>query len=211
MGVMKGMSHTIGQVSLSAFENDRQRRATAATITGARGVVQVGGPIPPSTPIGRLSDVEWGWIVAAVLFGWIQTRAEQAAADQLDTERTIRLTALDPEPWDAGAVAAILPDLANACEHVDWSKPLADWPRDTVIEFLLAAMLLIRKAMIGGQKCPTSTAPTSRSSPSTSPSTTRSSALQRPRPSSRGHTSARPSSGTNAHGAFSLTGSVHRR
>jgi hypothetical protein len=148
MGAMKGMSHTIGQVSLSTLENDRQRRATAAAITEARGVVQVGGPIPPVTPIGRLSDVEWGWIVVAVLFGWIQTRAEQAAADQLDTERTIRMTALDPEPWDAGAVAAILPDLANACEHVDWSKPLADWPRDTVIEFLLAAMPLIRKAMI---------------------------------------------------------------
>jgi hypothetical protein len=72
----------------------------------------------------------------------------QAAAEHLDTERAIRMTALDPEPWDAGAVAAILPDLANACEHVDWSKPLADWPRDTVIEFLLAAMPLIRRAMI---------------------------------------------------------------
>jgi hypothetical protein len=148
MGIMKRASRAIGQVSLSALENDWQRRATAAAITGARGVVQVGGPIPPGTPIGRLSDVEWGWIVAAVLFGWIKTRAEQAAAEHLDTERTIRMTALDPEPWDAGAVAAILPDLANACEHVDWSKPLADWARDTVIEFLLAAMSLIRKAMI---------------------------------------------------------------
>jgi hypothetical protein len=47
-----------------------------------------------------------------------------------------------------GAVAAVLPDLASACEHVDWSRPLADWPRDTMIEFLLAAMALIRKAMI---------------------------------------------------------------
>jgi hypothetical protein len=148
MGVMKGTSRTIGQVSLSALEKDWQRRATVAAITGAREVVQAGGPIPPGTPIGRLSDVEWGWIVAAVLFGWIQTRAEQAAAEQLDTERAIRMTALDPEPWDAGAVAAILPDLASACEHIDWSKPLTEWPRDTVIEFLLAAMALIRKAMI---------------------------------------------------------------
>jgi hypothetical protein len=31
---------------------------------------------------------------------------------------------------------------------VDWSKPLADWPRDSVIEFLLTAMPLIRRAMI---------------------------------------------------------------
>jgi hypothetical protein len=148
MGIMKRISRTIGQVSQSALENEWQRRATAAAITGARGVVQVGGPIPAGTPIGRLSDVEWGWIVAAVLFSWIQTRAEQAAAEQLDAELTIRMTALDPEPWDAGAVAAILPDLASACEHIDWSKPLTDWPRDTVIEFLLAAIPLIRKAMI---------------------------------------------------------------
>ena len=148
MGVMKRMARTIGQVSLSALEDEWQRRATAAAIDGARGVVQVGGPILPATPIGRLSDVEWGWIVAAVLFRWIQARAEQATAEQLDTERTLRMTALDPDPWDAGAVAAVLPDLANACEHVEWWKPLADWPRDMVIEFLLIAMPLIRKAMV---------------------------------------------------------------
>jgi hypothetical protein len=146
MGIMKRASRTIGQVSLSALEDEWQRRATAAAIAGARGVIQVDGPIPPGTPIGRLSDVEWGWIVAAVLFSWIKTRAEQAA-EQLDTERTIRMTALDPEPWDAGAVAAILPDLASACEHIDWSKPLADWSRETIVEFLLTAMALIRKAM----------------------------------------------------------------
>jgi hypothetical protein len=144
---MKGMSHTIGQVSLSALENDWQRRATAAAIAGARGVIQVDGPIPPGTPIGRLSDVEWGCIVAAVLFGWIETRAEQAAAEQLDTERTIRMTALDPEPWDAGAVGRSCRTW-QACEHVDWSKPLTGWPRETMIEFLLTAMGLIRRAMI---------------------------------------------------------------
>ena len=60
----------------------------------------------------------------------------------------LAFTALNPEPWDAGAVAAILPDLASACEHIDLSKPLAEWPRDTVVEFLLTAMPLIRKAMI---------------------------------------------------------------
>jgi hypothetical protein len=92
--------------------------------------------------------MEWGWIVAAVLFAWIGKRAEQATAEQLDTEQTIRMTALDPQPWDAGAVAAILPDLANACPDIDWSEPLAKWPRETMIEFLLRAMRLIRKAMI---------------------------------------------------------------
>jgi hypothetical protein len=107
------------------------------------------GPIPPATPVGRLSDTEWGWILAAVLFAWISKRAEQATAEQIDTERTIRMTALDPQPWDAGAVAAILPDLADVCSGVvDWSKPLAQWPRETMIEFLLKAMPLIRKATI---------------------------------------------------------------
>ena len=145
---MKRASRTIGQVSLSALEDEWQQRAPAAAIAGARGVVQKDGPIPPGTPVGRLSDIEWGWLVAAVLFGWIKTRAEQAASEQLDTERTIRMTGMDPEAWDAGAVAAILPDLASACEHIDLSNPLADWPRDTVVEFLLTAMPLIRKAMI---------------------------------------------------------------
>ena len=140
---------TVGQVSPSALADDWQRRATAAAIEAARGVIKLDGPIPPGTPIGRLSDTEWGWILAAMLFAWISKRAEQAAAEQLDTERTIRMTALDPEPWDAGAVAAILPELADACSgKVDWSKPLAEWPRETIIEFLLKAMPLIRKAMI---------------------------------------------------------------
>jgi hypothetical protein len=144
---MRG-ARTIGQVSLAALEDRRQRDATAAAIAGARGVVQMDGPIPPGTPIGRLSNTEWGWIVAAILFAWISTRAEQATAEQLDTERTIRMLALDPQPWDAGAVAAILPDLADACAGLVWSKPLAQWSRDSIIEFLLKAMPLIRKAMI---------------------------------------------------------------
>jgi hypothetical protein len=148
VGVVRRIRNPIGQVSLSAIEDQWQRDGTSAAIAGARGVVQMDGPIPPGTPIGRLSDTEWGWIVAAVLFGWIRVRAQQATAEQLDTEQLIRLTALDPEPWDVGAVVAILPDLADACSDLDWSKPLAEWPREDITEFLLKAMPLIRKAMI---------------------------------------------------------------
>ena len=145
---MKRVS-AIGEISLSAIEDQWQRDATAAAIAGARGVVQnLGGPIPPGTPVGRLSDTEWGWVVAAVLFGWLRTRAQQATTENLDTERAIRMTALDPQPWDAGAVMAILPELADACPDIDWSKPLAQWSRETMAEFLLTAMRLIRKAMI---------------------------------------------------------------
>jgi hypothetical protein len=145
---MRKIRNPIGQVSLSVIEDQWQRDATAAAIAGARGVVQMDGPIPPGTPVGRLSDIEWGWILAAMLFAWISKRAEQATAEQLDVEQTIRLTALDPEPWDAGAVAAVLPELAAACAGIDWSQPLTAWPRDTMVEFLLTAMRLIRRAMI---------------------------------------------------------------
>jgi len=141
-------ARTVGEISLSALEDQWQRDATAAAIASARGVVQMDGPIPPGTPIGRLSNTEWGWILAAMLFAWISKRAEQATAEQIDTEQLVRMTGLDPEAWDAGAVAVILPELVNACPELDWSKPLAAWSKDHIIEFLLKAMPLIRKAMI---------------------------------------------------------------
>jgi hypothetical protein len=136
----------ISTVSLSAIEDAWQRQATSAAISAARGVVQLDGPIPPGVPVGRLGDTEWGWIVAAILFGWIRTRAEQATAEGLDTERTIRLTALDPDPWDSGAVSSILSELAE--HEIDWSLPLCEWPRETMVEFLVKALSLIRKATI---------------------------------------------------------------
>src|SRR5262249_1455007 len=117
MGVVK-KPRIVGEGSPSAIEDQWQRDATAAALAGGGGVVQMDGPIPPGTPIGRLSDTEMGWIVAGVLFAWISKRAEQAAAEQIDTEQLIRLTALDPEPWDAGAVAVILPELADACSDL---------------------------------------------------------------------------------------------
>jgi len=111
----------VGMVSETALEDEWLRRATAAAIAAARDVIKLDGPIPPGTPVGRLADVELGWVLAAMLFAWVRTRAEQAACEQLDTEQCIRLTGLDPEPWDAGAVAAILPELAGACAGIDWS------------------------------------------------------------------------------------------
>lgn len=137
----------VGLVAKSAIEDAWQRQATAAAIAAARGVVEHDGPIPPGTPIGRLGEIEWGWLVAAILFGWISTRAQQAAAEQIDAEQVIRLTGLDPDPWDAGAVAAILSELADT-PGIDWSKPLTEWPRETMVEFLTAALALIRKAVI---------------------------------------------------------------
>jgi hypothetical protein len=128
-------------------ENEWQERATAAAITAARRLVRCDDPIRTSTPIGRLSDVEWGWIVAVVVFAWIAKRTEQGHAEGVDTESAIRMTGYDPEAWDAGAVATILPQLADT-PRVNWTTPLADWPRDTMVAFLTAALALMREATI---------------------------------------------------------------
>ena len=41
-----------------------------------------------------------------------------------------------------------LPGLADACAGLDWSKPLTAWSKGDIVEFLLKAMPLIRKAML---------------------------------------------------------------
>jgi hypothetical protein len=131
---------------LSQRDDEWQRRATAAAVAAARSIAH-GDDINMNTPVGRLSDTKWGWIVAAAIFAWIRVRAEQAAAEELDTELVIRTTGFAPNPWDAGAVAAILPALVDV-PGVDWSKPLDQWSRETMISFLLAAFDLIRKAVV---------------------------------------------------------------
>jgi hypothetical protein len=134
-------------LSISQLEDQWQQKATAAAIAAARKLV-LGDKtvIPMNTPIGRLSDNEWGWIVCAIIFAWIATRAEQATSEGLSTEMAVRLTGLHPDPWDAGAVATILPELADA--PIDWSKPLADWPHEAMVDFLTRALGLIQKATI---------------------------------------------------------------
>jgi hypothetical protein len=128
----------------SAIEDAWQRQAMRVAIEKARAVVS-GGAVPPMTPIGRLSDTEWGWIVASILFGWIQERAAQATGNGLDTEKTICSTGIAPDPWDAGAIGTILPELADT--PVDWTVPLVELSRDEMIVFLGAAYTLINKAM----------------------------------------------------------------
>jgi hypothetical protein len=135
----------IGIPRPGAVDDIWQRRATAAAIAAIREVI-AGDAIPKGAPIGRLTDVELGWLAAAGLFAWIRTRAEQAAAEGWDTEQALRRTALEPQPWDAGAVLHILPQLAEL-EGIDWERPVGSWSKDTVTHFLLAAMKLISAAM----------------------------------------------------------------
>jgi hypothetical protein len=132
----------------SALDDAWQRQATAVAIAAARAIVSTGA-VPPMTPVGRLSDTEWGSILAAMLFAWIRERATQATSNGLDgqsVEKWIQNTGLDPNPWDAGAIAVILPELAGA--KADWTASLAELSRDEMIEFLCAAYSLISKAML---------------------------------------------------------------
>jgi hypothetical protein len=50
-------------------------------------------------------------------------------------------------------VLMVLPDLANACPDLDWSQPLASWSKETMTEFLLTALRLIRQAISARDRC----------------------------------------------------------
>jgi hypothetical protein len=111
----------------------------------ARAVV-TGGTIPAGVPIGRLSDVEWGWIVGEALSGWICARAFQATRNGYDRELQLRTIAgWQPPPWDAGAIAVVLPALAAI--DIDWEKPLGRFTSDEIIKLLGAAYQLVDRAM----------------------------------------------------------------
>jgi hypothetical protein len=136
----------IGIPTAENIDDVWQRRAVAAALVAAREMI-TGGAIPPATSISRLSDIEIGWLVAASLFGWVRCRSEQAVAEGWDVETTLRQTGLDPEPWDEGAIASILPQL-GALPGVDWGQPIGSWPKDAMVRFLIEALRLAHTAMI---------------------------------------------------------------
>jgi hypothetical protein len=131
---------------LSKREDDWQAKATAAAIAEARKVAQGSGPLM-NTPVGRLSDLQWGWIIAPALFGWIATRCQQAIAEGINQEQAVRMLELSPSPGDVAVIRSILPTLADQVK-IDWARPLADWSKDEMTGFLLHAWLLANKADI---------------------------------------------------------------
>jgi len=125
---------------LSEQEDAWQAKATAEAVASARAIAQ---SQVPNTPAGRLSDQQWGWIVAAAIFAWIQTRYQQAIAEGLAQEEHV--TRLDPSPRDEAIVLSILPMLADQ-SAIDWSKPLTDWSREEMAGFVGLASRLIDEA-----------------------------------------------------------------
>jgi hypothetical protein len=51
-------------------------QATQAAIDAAKAVVS-GDGINGRAMVSSLSEIEWGWIVAAAIFGWINTKASK--------------------------------------------------------------------------------------------------------------------------------------
>jgi len=128
------------------------RRATDAAVAGARKIALGNRPLM-DTPVGRLTDLQWGWIVTAAIFGWVETRVAQAIEEGLDQEQAVRLTGLSPSPCDVAVVRSVLPALADQA-GVDWALPLAAWSKDTMANFLLLAWQLITKAEIARDQGP---------------------------------------------------------
>jgi hypothetical protein len=116
------------------IEADWDQKATQSAIDAARAVVS-GEGINARASIGSLSDIEWGWISAAAIFGWIKTKSQQAVAEGVSAEIPIRtMKHRSPEPWEAGAIETILPALGGI-EGLDWSKPVGEWSKDQIVSF----------------------------------------------------------------------------
>ena len=104
-------------VAKPSIEDAWQRQATAAAIAAARGVVNPDGPIPPRHS-GRPAERH--------RMGLDRRRDPVrldfdagAAGDRGESRRRANHPddRLEPDPWNAGAVMAILPELAKAARH----------------------------------------------------------------------------------------------
>ena len=125
---------------LSENEDRWQAEATAKAVAAARSIAQ---SQLANTPAGRVGDQQWGWVVSAAIFAWIQTRYRQAVAEGLAQEAHV--TRMDPSPCDSAIVLSILPALADQ-SAIDWSKPLAEWSREEMAGFVGLAWRLIDEA-----------------------------------------------------------------
>ena len=135
------------RAAISADRDKWTKQAFGAGLAAAKDLIGDGGPIRPGVPVGRLTESEWGWIVSAVVSAWVRTRSKQASVEGWSCERAAHATKLEPDPWLEGAVASILPRLAEACSGFDWDKPVGEWDKGDVVAFLIAGFNLIQHAL----------------------------------------------------------------
>jgi hypothetical protein len=98
---MKMKENPMGE--LTKRENEWLDKATAAAVAGARKIAASRAQIH----VGRLTDHEWSMIVSGAIFGWIEVRVQQAIAEGLDQEQTVRLTKPAKPPPMAGRKPAV--------------------------------------------------------------------------------------------------------
>lgn len=127
------------------IEADWDVKATQSAIDAAKAVVS-GGDINARASLGSLGEIEWGWIAAACVFAWIKTKAMQATTEGIGYDVAIRtLKGRDPAPWEAGAVATVLPALADL--SLPWDRPIGSWGRDDVTAFAWHSHRLVDAAL----------------------------------------------------------------
>jgi hypothetical protein len=138
---------------LSEREDAWQREATQVAIAEARKMAQSPEAKLHNVPVGRLSDTQWGWLLASPIFGWIKTRCAQAISEGLDQEELVRTIKLEPSAGDVAVIHFILPVLADEVA-VDWSKPMASWSKEEMTRFLLTAWQLANGAEVARDEGP---------------------------------------------------------
>lgn len=127
------------------IEDEWSKKATLEAIAAARDVIS-SGSINGRTMISSVSEVEWGWIVCAAIAGWIKTKARQAVAEGVGYDNPIRFMPGDMQPWEAGAVEAVLPALGEL--RFDWSKPIGDWSKDEIVSFAWKMSSMIAQSLV---------------------------------------------------------------
>jgi hypothetical protein len=135
------------RASLSADRDAWTKKAFEACAAAINDLIGVDGLFRSTTPIGRLTEPERGWLVSTVVSTWVRVRSEQAATEGWNYERAAHSVPVDPDPWVVGAIAAILSKLAEACPDAPWASPVGEWKKDDVVAFLLAAFNLIQHAL----------------------------------------------------------------
>jgi hypothetical protein len=126
------------------MENEWQDKATAEAVASARKIALGNGPLM-NTPVGRLKDSEWGWIITAALFGWVKIRVWQAIEEGKDQEQAVRDIGTTPSPGDIAVVHSILGELADTA-GIDWNMPLNQWSQDVMTNFLMKTWRLLEQA-----------------------------------------------------------------
>jgi hypothetical protein len=135
------------QAAIAADRDTWTKRAFNTCVVVAKDLIGDEGPIRPGVPIGRLTDSEWGWFTSTTVSTWVRIRSEQAAVEGWNYERAAHTTGLEPDPWLEGAVAAVLPKLAEVCPALDWSKPIGEWEKCDVVAFLIVGFGLVQRAL----------------------------------------------------------------